>query len=114
MSKIDEFVVQGVGAVLAAVIGSFLIAALAVYRGWALAKLWGWFVAPNFGAPALSTGAAAGLYLAWSLWSPPKKMPKREYEELTAREKTSAALSETLMPVVAVAAGWLIRRYLGG
>ena len=96
-------------------------------RALALRVLWGWFVVPIFGVSAISMPAAAGLITMTYLLVPSRNTPQvpankssKEDEKddgktlsQSLRDFGRLMLFELLVPVTAVAVGWLFKQAMG-
>lgn len=82
-----------------------------LWNGYALSILWRWFVVPLFGAPALGLGYAIGLSLIATFLTHQNSATKSDPNEW-ARLLRLAICYNAIRPVITLAAGWLVTRYI--
>ena len=78
---------------------------LVLWQGLAVSTLWGWFLVP-IGAPGLSVVAAAGVCLIASAM----RMRHNKSAD-TSAERYEAIATAVIVPVVALAIGWIIKTF---
>lgn len=102
-TKTDDADITVLAAVIFLPLFALALIPVLLWYGWAASVLWGWFVAPTFGAPAISVSQAAGISLVIGL----------------LRFKLSAAKDETKLstklialligPPCSVGLGWVVK-----
>jgi len=91
--------------IISAVIVGAVIGGLTLLRGWALSVLWSWFMVPIFHAPPLSIAQATAVSLVVSLLCH-QQIPQKD------DETWDAITYPLLVPLIAVAIGWIVKGYI--
>jgi hypothetical protein len=95
-------------ALLGLLIALFLLPIVIVIRGWVFLKLWIWFVVP-LGIPTISLAHACGIGLIAAYLC---KQYSADSVEKTDAERKRAAAVGFAVPLVTLAIGWVIQRFM--
>ncbi len=81
---------------------------VAIFSGFVLSVLWAWFLVP-LGAPEIGIATAIGLSMIVSLVTGKYAKALSDNEELSDTAKT---VCQYLAPVVALAIGWVVQKFV--
>lgn len=88
-----------------------IMTTLVVFNAWAFSILWNWFVAPQFGAPILTTPYALGLLIMIKTLIMKQPSEKRDMPELSLKALHEHYKTPVHNISLTLAVGWVVLQF---